>query len=318
MFDHMLVPLDGSSLAECVLPHTVAVAKAFGSRLTLLQVLQPTGGGGGSGSLDPLGWHIRKAEAGAYLDGVGARLQEAGLRAETALSEGRAAERIIDFARTHDVDLIVLSSHGRSGLSEWNISGVVQKILLSSCTSTMLVRAYQPVRGDLMGLQYRLLLLPLDGSQRAECVLPPGETLARFYSSRLLLVHVVCKPETFNRVPAAPEDIEVTDWLTERNRLKASRYLERLRSRLSADVHIRLSVSGNVSATLHGLVTEENVDLILLSAHGSSGGSRWPYGSVALSFIVYGTTPLLIVQDLPRGGLERTPAAMATREYKGH
>jgi nucleotide-binding universal stress UspA family protein len=265
-----------------------------------------------------LGWHISKAEAQAYLDGVNSRLQETGLRTENTLLEGQAAERIIEFAHSHDVSLIILSSHGQSGLGEWNISGVVQKIILAACMPTMIVRAYQPVTGDLTGLRYRRLLVPLDCSQRAECALPLATTLARFHESELLLAHVVCRPEMIRRAPLTQEDVELANRLTERNRVEAIRYLEQLQSWQSLDVQPRVLVSDNTAATLYELVKQENVDLVVLSAHGCSGETRWPHGSMALNFIVYGTTPLLIVQDLSQDELERTQAEIAAREYKGH
>jgi len=318
MLDHIRVPLDGSSLAECVLPHAVALAQAFDAQVTLLRVLERAQSVGRLQSLDPLSWHIRKAEAGSYLDGLVVRLQEAGLQTEKALVEGRAAERIVEFAHDHDVSLIILSSHGRSGLSGWNISGVVQKIILRVCMPTMIVRAYQSVTGDLTGLHYRRLLVPLDCSQRAECALPLATTLARFHESQLLLTHVVRRPEMPRGMPLVQEEIELAGRLTELNRLEASRRLEQLQSQLSSDTQIHLLVSDNAVATLHDLVRREDVDLVVLSAHGYSGGARWPYGSVTLNFIAYGTTPLLIVQDLSQDELERTQAEMAAREHKGH
>jgi nucleotide-binding universal stress UspA family protein len=318
MFEHMLVPLDGSHLAECVLPHVIALSHAFGARVTLLRVLERAATAGRGQSVDPLGWHMRKVEATSYLDGVGTRLQEVGLRTERILLEGQAAERIIEFARTHDVGLILVSSHGRSGLSYWNVSSVVEKIILTSRVPTMIVRAYLPVISDLAGLRYQRLLVPLDCSQRAECALPLATTLTRFYESQLLLAHVVARPEMPRRAPLTEEEIELANRLMEHNRLEASRCLEQLRSQLHPDVQLHLLVGGNVAAALHELVKREDVDLVVLSAHGYSGGTRWPYGSVALNFIAYGTTPLLIVQDLSQDELESTQVEMAAREYKGH
>ena len=318
MFDHILVPLDGSSLAECVLPHVVALARAFGARVTLLQVLERVHAAGRTRSVDPLGWHIRKAEAGSYLDGVVVHLQKVGLRTEKRLLEGHAAERIIEFARGQSVSLILLSSHGWSGLSSWNVSSVVEKIISRVCMPAMIVRAYQPVPSDLASLRYRRLLVPLDGSQRAECVLPLATTLTRFYESQLLLVHVVCSPAMPCRALPTQEDIELANQFTECNRLAATRYLEQLQSRLSGDVETRLLVSDCAAVTLHELVSQENIDLVVLGAHGYSGGVRWPYGSMALNFIAYGATPLLVMQDLSRDELEMTQAEIATREYKGH
>jgi len=318
MLDHILVPVDGSPLAECVLPHTVALAQAFGARVTLLRVLERAHIAGQTRSVDPLGWHIRKAEAGSYLDGLTARLQKAGLRTDTKLLEGQAAEHIIEFARGQNVSLIILSSHGRSGLGGWNISSVVQKITLQACMPTMIVRAYRPITSDLAGLHYQRLLVPLDCSQRAEYALPLATTLAHFHKSHLLLAHVVCRPAMPRRTLPTQEDIELANRLTERNRLEATHYLAQLQSRLSGDVQTRLLVGDREAAALHELVAQENTDLVVLSAHGYSGGTKWPYGSVALNFIAYGTTPLLIVQDLSQDELESTQAELAAREHKGH
>jgi nucleotide-binding universal stress UspA family protein len=318
MFEHILVPLDGSSLAECVLPHVVAVARAFGSRVTLLQVLERTRTPGLTRFVDPLGWYINEAESRAYLNKWITRLQQAGLRVESTLLEGQAAERIIEFARDTDVGLIILSSHGRSGLSGWNVSSIVLKIILRAYIPVMIVRAYQPATGDLTGLRYKELLVPLDCSQRAECALPLATTLAHFHESELLVVHVVSRPQMPRRTPAAQEDIELANRLVERNTQEATRYLEQLQPRLNTDVQTRLIVSDHATAALHDLVEQANVDLVVLSAHGYSGGTKWPYGSLVTNFIGYGTTPLLIVQDLSPEEVMRTKAEMSIRERKGH
>lgn len=318
MIEHILVPLDGSSLAECVLPHVVAVARACGSRVTLLQVLERPYASGPARFVDPLRWYMSEAEARAYLDGWANRLQEAGLRVQSVLLEGQAAERIIEFARAEGTGLIILSSHGRSGLSGWNVSSIVQKIILRAYVSAMLVRAYQPAPTELIGLRYQRLLLPLDGSQRAECALPLATHLARFHRAELLLAHVVSRPPLPRRLMVAQEDIELADRIAERNRVEALRYLEQLRPQPDVDVRTRLLIGDHVAAILHDLVEEESVDLVILSAHGYSGGTRWPYGSMTVNFIGYGTTPLLIVQDLSPDEVERTRAEMLARERKGH
>jgi nucleotide-binding universal stress UspA family protein len=318
MFDRILVPLDGSSLAECVLPHVTAFAKAFDAQVTLLQVLERPHGSAIARAIDPLEWRFIKAEGEAYLDDVTARLKGYGLNAIRILKEGQAAEHIVEYAHQNDIDLIVLSSHGRSGLSGWNVSSVVQKITLRAYTSTLIVRAYQSVDPDLATQGYRQVLAPLDGSQRAEIVLPPTLTLSRFYNSQLLLAHLVCKPEMPSRTPLAPEEIELVHQIIERNREQATKYLEEIRSYAMGEVDIRLHIGDGDSAELHNLVELEGVDLVVLSAHGHSGNPKWPYGSVTLSFIVYGTTPLLIVQDLYRAEVQKTAAEMFATQEQGH
>ncbi|MBN1953850.1 MAG: universal stress protein [Anaerolineae bacterium] len=316
MIEHLLIPLDGSSLAECALAHGVAIARALDARVTLLRVLERSTGA--DPSTDPLSWHIRKVEATAYLNDVASRLQQVGLKAEVVLLEGQATKQIIEFSHSQQVNLIVLSSHGRSGLSGWNISSVVQKIILWACVPTMIVRAYQPITSELGELHYQRVMLPLDGSQRAECVLSLATKLTRFHKSKLLLAHVVSRPEMPRRAPPTPEDAKLLDQFTQRNRAEAARYLEEIRSRLTSDSEIHLLVDDSPAMALQELAEGEAVDLIALSAHGYSGGTKWPYGSVALNLIAYGTTPLLIVQDLSAEDIERTRAEVATAQYKGH
>ncbi len=318
MIEHLLIPLDGSSLAECVLPHGLAMTHALGVHATLLQVVEQAEPAGRTRAIDPLEWHYSEAEAGAYLQDVSERLRLAGLSAAQVLLQGDPAERVIDYAQAEHVDLILLSSHGRSGLSGWNVSSVVQKILARAHISILLVPAYHPVTNQVAALRYERILVPLDGSQRAECVLPLVGAFASQYESQIVLAHVVRKPELPRRAPPSRDDQELANALTERNRLEAGRYLEDLRARLSLPAEIRLLVEDHVAGTLQQLALDEKVDLVLLSAHGYSGGTRWPYGSLPTSFILYGNKPLLIVQDLPRHAIEPTAAELAVREFGRH
>jgi nucleotide-binding universal stress UspA family protein len=318
MFDHILLPLDGSSLAECVLPHAVALANIFDARCTLLRVLQSANSGEQNQPVDPLEWRMNKAEAEAYLQEIAKRLRTAGLETERVILEGQAAQRIVEFAQSNKIDLIVLSSHGQTGLSRWNVSGVVHKIIQRAKLSIMIVRAYQAVPKDLTSLKYKKLLVPLDSSQRAECVLSPATTLARNHQARVLLAHVVSKPEMPRRAPPAEEEVQLAERFLESNREAAAKYLDQLRSRLSIDAETHLLVSDDVTTTLHELVDEEDIDLVILSAHGYSGKTQQPYGSVTTSFIEYGATPLLVVQDLAPEEVEPTEAEVAAKEKKGH
>jgi nucleotide-binding universal stress UspA family protein len=318
MFEHILIPLDGSSLAECVLPHGLAMAGALGARATVLQVVEQPKAAGRTRAIDPLEWHYSEAQAGAYLQEVGERLRQAGLPTAQALLQGDAAERVIDHAQAEGADLILLSSHGRSGLSGWNVSSVVQKILARAYLSILLIPAYHPSTTAISTLRYERILVPLDGSQRAECVLPVAGALAARHQSQIILTHVVRRPELPRRAPPSRDDQELANALTERNRLEASRYLEEVRGRLSLPAEIHLLVEDHVAAALQQVAIDVKADLVVLSAHGYSGETRWPYGSLATSFILYGNTPLLIVQDLPRHAIEPTAAELAAREFGHH
>jgi len=312
MLERVLVPLDGSQLAEGALAHAVALAQATGACLTAVHVLEPEKQPSQATAIDPLDWHLRKAEATAYLETVEHRLEGLELRVEMLLLEGNAAQQIVDFARSEEVDLIVLSSHGSSGLTPWNVSSVVQKIIFRANTSVMIVRAYQQTEQSLGDLQYRRIAVPLDGSRRAEHVLPLVTALARSAGCKPWLVNVVVRPEMPRHAPLAPEDAALADELTARNRKAADKYLGQLEERLP-DVQVRALTGDSVITTLHDFVNEEEMDLVVFSAHGHSGSSRRPYGSVVTSFIVYGNTPLLIVQDVPQEEIEPGDAEVAAQ-----
>jgi nucleotide-binding universal stress UspA family protein len=318
MFKRILVPLDSSKLAECVLPHLVAIAQICEPEVQLLRVLEPFGVTARMRLIDPVDWQIRKAEAESYLSGIAQRLQDADLRVSTHLNDGRPAEQIIEAAQTWNADLILISSHGQSGLSPWNVSSVVQQVILRAHRSLMIVRAYQQVAVDLRGLHYHKIFLPLDGSQRAEMTLSLAESLARAHGSEILAVHIVQQPELPRRTSASQEDLQLANQLTERNQAEAVKYLEDLKSRIDLTIQTKLEVSPSISRSLHQIADENDVDLTILSAHGYSGDTRWPFGSVGLGFIVYGSTPLLILQDLPTERIELTKAELAARETGGH
>jgi len=305
MFDPILVPLDGSQLAECVLPHTVAVAHAFDAEVTLLRILEKNQAGGSAQFFDLLNWQINKTKALLYLETIQARLQTAGLQAETMVLEGLVAEGITEYAQNQGMKLIILSSHGRHGLTQWGISSITQKIILSAQTSLLIVRAdrqYTQAGESSKKPIYQRSLVPLDGSQRAENVLPIITQLSHFHKSQIHLVQVVQTPEMARQMPPVREDIDLSTQVVARNREEAGHYLEQLKSRSYLEgitVQTHLITSDNAAVALHQLEEQEHIDMVTLSAHGYSGNHQWPYGSMVNNFIMYGKVPLLVVQDLP-------------------
>lgn len=318
MFNHILVPLDGSLLAECVLPHVVAFGKTFDAQVTLLHVMERAQDGNHLHPIDPLEWQITKVERQAKLEKLVSQLRNNSLDANCILIEGQAARAIIECAHSHNADLIALSSHGKSGLSGWNVGGVSQKVILNVNMSTLIVRAYQSFTEGVEAHRYRRLLVPLDGSRRSECVLSAATALTRTYAAQLLLAHVVHKPEMPRQVPLLREDSELADRLVERNRQEASKYLAQMQAQiLSDDVETRLLVSDDVALSLHNLVQDEQIDLVIMAAHGYSAQRNWPYGGMTSSFISFGTTPLLLVQDMAQQEIMLSAAQEAAVEHKG-
>jgi len=301
MFDTILVPLDGSQLADCVLPHVAAIARPFDAEITLLRMLEKNQAGVSAQLFDLVNWQINKTRSALYLDKIHARFQKLSIRTRTVVQEGLVADGITEYAQNQGMKLIVLSSHGRNGLTQWGISSVTQKIILSAQTSLLIIRAHQ--YGSLLEAPfYRHILVPLDGSQRAENVLPIVTQLAHFHKSQVHLVQVVQTPEMARQMPPAREDIELSNRIVARNQEEAERYLEQLKSRSYLEglaIRTHLLTGGNAAVALHQLVDQESIDMVALSAHGYSGNHQWPYGGMVNNFILYGRVPLLIVQDLP-------------------
>ena len=269
MISHILVPLDGSVLAECVFPHMLAIARAVDARITLLHVLERPRETGELPT-DPLHWHLKKNAMKVYLDQITTRLKNANLDVSNIVLEGVPAECVIEYANSNDVDLIALSTHGRSGLSGWNVSSVVQKIIVRAYKSTLLVRAYTPRASDLNKAQpYKRLFVALDCSARAEMVLPIALSLSQFYQVELILGTVIRTPELLHRFPPSTEDQELVKRISEHNRKAAGHYFNQLTSQFSSqgiDLQTRLITSSNVIATLHDIVQQEKIDLVVLAA----------------------------------------------------
>lgn len=310
MFRHIVVPLDGSSSSERSLPHCVAVANAFQARVTLLRVAEsPTSSGGHGRFVDPLDWKMVRNEVETYLDQWRSRLQAQGLDVSAVAIEGPPEHRIVDFVRDHEADLVLLTSHGEGANNSWNMGSVAQKVMQMLPSSMLIVKpGGTSATQSLTSVRYRRLMVPTDCSQRAESAVPFAAELADFYKARILLAHIVCPPEMPRRRPLGEEDRELATRLVERNREEASRILAHLSARIPGDVQTRVVVGEEIPIGLHQLIADEGIDLVVLSAHGYSGRSTRPHGSVTSNLIAYGTTPLLIVQDVskPEWVLRRT------------
>jgi len=196
---------------QCVLPHAIALARCLDAQLMLLHVLSRQDKQDRLRAVDPLEWQLRRAEAESYLQDVCVRVREAGVSCEAQVNNGDAAEQIVDCARDNEVGLVLIASHGQSGLSDWNVSSVVQKVVVRASTSLMIVRAVQPAQADIASLRYQRVLVPLDSSARAECVLPLAAALTRVPDTQILLTHVVQRPPMPRRTPPSREDTELAD-----------------------------------------------------------------------------------------------------------
>lgn len=307
MFDDVLVPLDGSSAAECALGHAVAVTRATGSRLHVLRVIRP--GRAGGLEHDAVEWRMDRTEAKTYVEECAEKLRSRGVEPLCAVSEGRPEEEVVAYARRNDIDLIVLTTHGRTGAPEFDIGSTAHKIVQAAGTSVLVVRPGEVGPEHPPKDRYRSVVVPVDGSSRGEWAVCLASTLLSDSSrAELLLVHVVPVPEMVTRTPGDEGLDTLRGRIVEASHRAAETYFEHLRSRIERPgltVEERILVSPQVTATLQREAEAGDADLMVISAHGASGSAPWPYGSVASHLIRYGRLPLLVLQDEP--AVERSP-----------
>lgn len=295
----VLVCLDLSPGSEMSLPYVLGVAKTFGSAVTLVHVMELHRlAHSGPQPSDVLGWEISRQEASAYLERLQKETTEAlGRPTQARLEQGQPAERIVELAREIGADLIVLSSHGEGAGTASNLGSTAQHVLAIARSSVFIVHASKVAPNVLP----KRLLVALDGSPRTESVLPAAARIARAYEAELLLVHVV-QELLPTLVLHAREDLALAHELAMRLESSANRYLQELRDRLtheSTTVRTLVVRHANERQALLEVSRREQVDLIVLSAHGSACDPLHSFGSVTTDLLTHSQLPMLVLQDLP-------------------
>jgi nucleotide-binding universal stress UspA family protein len=291
MFEQILVPLDGSALGERALPMAAEIAKASNGRLILLRVVPYFT----VLAADPLLYEemnrMGEDEALAYLRSVQETLDPQ-LPVDLEIEVGSAADSILQKAHEHNADLIVMSSHGRSGLNRWVYGSVAERILSQAPCPTLIINArqqsWQPVP--------KRILVPLDGSELAEKALDPVRDLATALGSEVHLLrvttsgHLRLETDSMAEVFTDIEGKEVED---------ANTYLQEAAGKLGlADTVMAVAVaSASIAEAIIDYAAENDIELIVMSSHGRTGLRRWVYGSVAEKVLRSSCCASMIVRE---------------------
>ncbi len=306
----ILVPLDGTDVAEGILPYVSEIARKANVPLVLLAVVDP-GAIDYPTSLPPL-YPSAVREAGILyrdqveesskehalhsLNAIALRLQDQGLKVETRASVGNPAEEILRVAG-EECGLIAMSTHGRNLIGRSILGSVTNKVLHSSSVPVLTItpdkaKKYQEEEDAAL----TTIVVPLDGSKLAERVLPCVEELARLLSLEILLTRVVrveypsyyTYAEFATRIPHFTADMA----------REALGYLERVSEGLKRkNLSVRHQVlRGDPAPALLDLAHETSRNLIVTTTHGRSGLSRWMMGSVAEALVRGAGAPVLVVR----------------------
>jgi nucleotide-binding universal stress UspA family protein len=271
----IVVPLDGSELAERALVPALALAVAMSARLFIIRVAIPL-----SLNLDPDFYQrsneLRQDEAQRYLGSINSLLSSSQANIETQLLVGRAARSIINFAQEREIDLVVMSSHGRSGVNRWIYGSVADKVLHNAPCAKVIIHP----RAIIEPFSINRILVPLDGSSIAEQALEPALALAEAVSAELIFLRVTTVPQlVIQPVPGWPG----LDAVMEAAEQEANAYLQGVQaamgdSPVSTSTHI---TTGFAAESIIDIAGNQQVDLIVMCSHGCSGIERWVFGSVA-------------------------------------
>ena len=311
MYKRMLVPLDGSELAEVVFAYAKELAGRLSLDVTLLHVCSPT-----EQELAPMHRSYTEHMAGIVKLQVEAIQKKVGIQpggkaveVRGELVVGYPAEEILSYADENDIDLILMSTHGRSGIRRWAMGSVADKVLRASKVPVWLVRAGIPEEVVYDKWPSRTILVPLDGSELAESVLPHVEAVAKQRGAEIVDVILlrVCEPPIISS--DYPEAIMPLSWEEHVEQQMAlckrasEKYLASVEKRLKdAGLKVRSEALvgkpplGNPANEIIDYANRNPFNLIVMATHGRSGISRWAYGSVAARVLLGVSSPLFLVR----------------------
>ncbi len=297
----ILVPLDGSQLAERVLPYADALARATDASLTLMTAIENEQGelAARVPALRERLEHGARDQAAQHLERAAALLRAWGRTVSTLITSGRPAEEILDTADRLDAALIAMATHGRSGLQRWLVGSVADKVMRLSHRPTLLVRPLED-HAPLQPLDLARLMVPLDGSPLAEQAVPIAAEVAHGAGAQLRLVRV--EPWVTTTLAATGEAAALVnvDELEAAVAREAEQYLADVRSRLPADLPVATTVlRGFPALQLIEYAEREGIDLTVLSTHGRGGLQRLVLGSTADRLVRAGLPCLLVRPSQP-------------------
>lgn len=290
MLNKILVPLDGSNLGELALNYSAELAKSMNSEVHLVSIC------------DRIGKEYRNM-CNVYLEkvseGFRSSLQEAITlpKVPTIVIDGQPDTKILDYAIENNINLIVLVSHGHSGIMPWATGSTASKIIQKSAIPILLIRASDNVDTKQVSGLFRKILVPLDGSMMSEAVLPYVKEIAVNTKSEIILLGVLEQGQHVRTIGGL-DHFAYTDQQVEQIRQETVAYLNGINQKLTKDGFTVKTVvkTGDVARVIIDTTIQENVSIVAMSSHGKSGATKWVLGSVSNKILQAGKKPLLLVR----------------------
>jgi nucleotide-binding universal stress UspA family protein len=297
MFHKILLPLDGAESAEWALEPALKLAEAARGELLLLRSVipvymsLPVFAGEYDWVWPEYAREEMREEARTYLQDVAKRHARPGMKLRSLAPEGDVAGLIVDTAVDEDVDLIVMSTQGWSGVKKGTLGTIAERVLHNAPCPVLVMRSPQPITR---------VLVTLDGSLLAEQVIEPALAVAGSLGARLILLRVN------ESVLVNPRQMIQVKWLgseegralMQHQRQEAEAYLRDVVYRYApGEVEIQTEVvDGPTVERIMEYATLHSIDLIAMSTHGHTGIRRWLYGSVTARILRRSQQAMLIVR----------------------
>jgi nucleotide-binding universal stress UspA family protein len=294
VYDTIVIPLDGSPLAEQVFGHLKRISSPAQTELHLVGVLEAWRYAIGTPDLAmaDLITYMRSDQQ-QYLAKQSQCLQQQGYRVQVHQREGDAALTIVAIAEQVGAQLIAMTTHGRSGMRRWTLGSVAERVIHATDLPVLLARDETITNGAL-----KRILVPLDGSPIAEQALSTVIDLAAMTGATVVLLHVIQALDPTNQRMLFQSKTEaesaVEQWTAD-----GEFYLEGIGQRLlqqgiDYDVRVR---TGDPDRVICATTVDAAIDMVIMGTHGRTGVGRWVYGSVANKVLRGISCPLLLVRS---------------------
>ncbi len=300
MYKRILVPLDGSKLAEAPLGYAVWLAQKSGAELRLLHVYQ--------GRVPAISRYLaRQIEWVEHQSD--SQKKNTKLIVKPEIASGDPASEIIKYAEYNKIDLIIMSTHGHTGIKRWIIGSVADKVVHNSNRPVRLVKSFSDFpEGD--GVQpERTILVLVDGSELAEQILPYAAYHAGLSSGELILLSIceppdIMPPNVYHFIPDSYPPSRPLQWRkyveqeTQRRKQQCSLYLDKVAEGLkNKGLKVRYETPlGEPANEIVKYLESNRVDLVAMTTRGRSGISRWTFGSIAEKVLTASPKPVLVIK----------------------
>ncbi len=285
MFEKILLPLDGSELAEQVFPHMETLARAFNSEVLLVAVCEPADTS--KGQTCRLYLNREAQELRRLLAGKSFQMQKVVL-------EGNAADEILKYARDAGATIIALTSHGRGGVKTWPPGGTVNRLLHESFP-LLVVRAGEQAMKDSV---FARILVPLDGSESGALALAPVVELSQKMPCEVTLLQVAQRERHVHTIGGL-DYVPYLDTDLDDKKAAAAQYLAGVAAQLentraTVKTVVRL---GSPAEEILKLAAEMDATLIALTSHAHSALEKWFHDSVTQNVLKAAWRSFLLVPN---------------------